>query len=215
MDKFIADNPAWLLGIFAACAVTAFQLGYFFDVGLPFLTFMGLQDWLFFTASILPVVVLVLPLVYLLTPEDALHRRPFTWLVATAVIFVPTYLWFGFLGSVSLGFLLAIVSAVSVIKSGRQPLLSDPAPALFGFAGLMLTFGWLGLLFAWALQWQPCKITTDKGGMRDVFYIRALAEGHLTKEGGATVFTPKSEVKEIRCIWNGPLATGRIKFFGR
>jgi hypothetical protein len=209
MQAFLEKNPVWISGVLAACAAAAFQLGYFYEIGPQFISHMGMQDWLFFTVALLPFVVVFVPVLYQITPADILDRRPVAFFIAMGVLFLPIWFMFGTIGTTLLGALAALVSFISLVKGSDRKSMT-PNSVFWGFAGTLLMFVYLGLVIGWVGQLQQCEITMDKSERRIVVYLRAVAEGHLIRESGSTIFVPKGEIKEIRCKWSGPLSGGRF-----
>jgi hypothetical protein len=202
------------LTITAATVSTVFEIGYFSVVGLQFLSFVSLADWLIRAAVIVPVVASG----YILIDTYGHRLRPKAIDKTTSLTLI--------VGLPALAFALLALASVWWKIEKADMIVDVVSIAAFSF---MLWISWVRLQHAItrkkdvAARWlyltlvlcmlvypiarvnarsgsgQDCSVTTN-GGRFEAEYLRFVGAGHLVRHDGKTIFVPNAEMKQISCV---------------
>jgi hypothetical protein len=201
----------------------AFQFGYFLQVGLEFISFIGPGDWL------LPAGLLTVATVLLSVPVLAFgFITSLYWPGWLGGFFpsrphplsrpspTPKLVWGGLILAAMAGgvllerqdimfpvvtmallFLVVYTSSNILIEYRRHGSISVGTCTRFM---LVATLFPLALGFSYAMiAGGACSVVLRDGRFENGRYLRFIGDGHLIRMGGRTFFVNKSEVKEIVC----------------
>jgi hypothetical protein len=200
------------LTITAAAVSTVFEIGYFSVVGLQFISFVSIADWLVRAAAVVPVVALG----YFLIDIYATRLRPRVLAKTTSLTLV--------VGLPALA--LVILTLVSVWRKieNADVYLDVVSIATFSFMLWIssvrlqhaitskenVTGRWLyATLILCMLVFPIARFSARSGGALcsiatkemnyDAVYLRFVGAGHLVRRGDKTTFVPNDEMKNVSC----------------
>jgi len=203
---------------------TAFQLGYFSNVGIEFLSMVSVSDWAVSIGVIAAPLAVFLPLLYkamswiLERMQDGTWQETRFWKAWKFIDGMPWYFWGAvvtllalwsalqtlwhtiFAPALSVYMLYLLAAYVNDHRRGVEITGSSIAFA-FAQAGALM-YIW-GTFYAADIAGKSCLITTKKDGTIGAYYLRAVGQGHLIRTPDLTKFYSNDEVLKVECLRPG------------
>lgn len=217
----IEDVPTtWLVTGALIFFGTIFEVGYFFSIGLEFMSTVGVGDWVFSIAVMsVPIAILGTLTISLIKKLKDYNDRMDSWepksRLGRVIMRMPTLWWlliltlfYGLFLKVMtvdvgfwaiLGFIAAMLLTMSIwtaLESGEAYLDRESA--------VRLILAWSSVIFMIGryygdLGGMVCNFNMDRGGQLTAVYMRSVSEGHLVRIGGKSYLLDRSHVDEISC----------------
>lgn len=211
---------ATIVAVSATAIGTSFQIGYFWAIGIRFISYVSLADWLFASAFLYVVTIGLAQIVFILwrlledLVENATAKRV-ARLGTTITIglcglsYITTWLfWPQYAAFV--GFLISIAMFITVVVSGifiLVPRLKEyPTTGKWPYRNAIIFLLLLNMpvvLFGGSvarMNLGNCLLTYHDGKSEVAEYLRFLGEGHLIRSNGQVRVIAKDRLQETACF---------------
>ena len=217
-------SPISLTTLVSAGAVlygAAFQIGYFVVIGVEFLPFLGVLDFVFPIAAMVPWMLVWYPLASFLYRRTTrqIDRGIFgasktAWFVRTYFRFEILVVWLSIIvlafWGVSLFELIRAVCVIVLFVASTTLLAALREQARWSEHFSVSTIIWfvvqssmlmvgVGAIYADHLAGRKCTLRTAEAVILKGRYLRPVGDGHLFRQNERIMFLNKSDVKSIVC----------------